>query len=187
MNWLYMCTDDNMARFVLGTVGENPLICFGINPSTAEPDDLDPTLKRVQNYAKQNHFDSWIMLNIYPQRATIPNDIPLELDSELHKQNIEYITQILERKHLTLWAAWGGAISTRTYLLKCLADIAEIARKNECDWVSVGETCDGHPYHPLNRTKGFKLYSTPLIAFDITKYSMARVGGRGSSGNRSLL
>ena len=173
MNWLYERTNDNSARFVLGTVGENPLICFGINPSTAEPDNLDPTLKRVQKYAKQNHFDSWIMLNIYPQRATIPNDIHFEIDNDLHKQNIGHITQILERKHLTLWAAWGGVISSRTYLLNCLADIAEIARRNECSWVSVGETRDGHPYHPLARAKGFKLYSAPLKTFDINKYPAA--------------
>ena len=173
MNWIYEHTENNTARFVLGTVGKKPLICFGINPSTAEPDNLDPTLVRVQKYAKQNYFDSWIMLNIYPQRATIPNDIHFEVDNDLHKQNIEHIMQILKRKHLTLWAAWGGAISTRAYFMKCLTDIAKIAEKNECNWVSVGETCDGHPYHPLTRKKGFKLYSTPLIAFDMRKYIRA--------------
>ena len=27
--------DDDTARFMLGEVGENPIICFGINPSIA--------------------------------------------------------------------------------------------------------------------------------------------------------
>ena len=171
LNWIYEHNDNNTARFVLGTVGENPLICFGINPSIAEPDNLDPTLKRVQKYANRNHFDSFIMLNIYPQRATIPNDIHFEIDNDLHKQNIVHITQILEHKHLTLWAAWGGNISTRAYLMQCLADIVEIADKNECHWASTGETFYGDPYHPLARIKGLKLYSTALKTFDISKYS----------------
>lgn len=41
--WLYEHNDDNSARYVLGTVGENPLVCFGVNPSTAEPNALDAT------------------------------------------------------------------------------------------------------------------------------------------------
>jgi hypothetical protein len=170
MNWIYEHTDNNNARFVLGTAGENPLVCFGINPSIAEPDNLDPTLLRVQKYASQNDFDSWIMLNIYPQRATLPKDIHIEIDNDLHKQNIEYIIQILERKHLQLWAAWGEIISKRPYFIKCLADISEIASKNECRWVSLGKTNGGHPYHPLMRAKGFKLYHTKLTDFNIAEY-----------------
>jgi len=172
-SWLYEHNDSNTARFVLGTAGENPLICFGINPSTAEPDNLDPTLKRVQNYAKSYKFDSWIMLNIYPQRATIPDKISFEIDNDLHKQNIEHISRILKRKNLTLWAAWGGVITKRTYLMICLMEIAEIAATNECNWFSVGETSDGHPFHPLTRIQGFKLYNAPLKHFDINKYQIA--------------
>ena len=47
--WLYERTIDNAARFVLGTIGANPLICFGINPSTAEPGNLDPTVNYVSS------------------------------------------------------------------------------------------------------------------------------------------
>ncbi|WP_416386030.1 DUF1643 domain-containing protein [Anaerocolumna aminovalerica] len=45
-DWIYEIDEENIIRYVLGTVGENPLICFGLNPSTAEPDFLDPTLKK---------------------------------------------------------------------------------------------------------------------------------------------
>ena len=34
-----------------GDPGENPLICIGINPSTAAPGDLDNTLKSVERIA----------------------------------------------------------------------------------------------------------------------------------------
>ena len=42
--WLYVPPFYSEYRFILGTRGKNPLICIGINPSTAEPDNLDNTL-----------------------------------------------------------------------------------------------------------------------------------------------
>ena len=36
-------------RYVLGRVGRHPLVCIGINPSTAQPGALDPTLKSDEN------------------------------------------------------------------------------------------------------------------------------------------
>ena len=70
--WLYVPDFYTEYRYILGTRGENPLICIGINPSTAEPDCLDNTLKSVQRIAGSNGFDSFIMFNVYAQRATRP-------------------------------------------------------------------------------------------------------------------
>lgn len=59
-------------RYVLGeqfdTSCKKVLVCIGINPSTAIPEQLDPTLKRVQKYAKNSGvYGAWYMLNVYPQ------------------------------------------------------------------------------------------------------------------------
>ena len=43
--WLFVPNKYDEYRYILGTRGENPLICYGINPSTAAPDALDNTLK----------------------------------------------------------------------------------------------------------------------------------------------
>ena len=42
--WLYVPNTYSEYRYILGTRGKRPLICVGINPSTAAPDALDPTL-----------------------------------------------------------------------------------------------------------------------------------------------
>ena len=47
IEWIYINTDDNKYRFVLGTKGEHPLICLGVNPSTATPQKLDTTLSNL--------------------------------------------------------------------------------------------------------------------------------------------
>ena len=168
--WLYEHNKDKSARFVLGTTGTNPLVCFGINPSTAEPNNLDPTCKRVDRYAREHGFDSWIMLNIYPQIEKCPKDIHTVRDNALHRENIEHIANILKRQKLMLWAAWGENITKRNYLTACLKDIHVLAKQYKCRWVSLGSTVNMHPYHPLYRGKYFKLYSSPLLDFDITKY-----------------
>ena len=46
--WLYAPNFYSEYRYILGTRGKNPLICIGINPSTAKPGDLDNTLKSVE-------------------------------------------------------------------------------------------------------------------------------------------
>ena len=73
--WLYAPNFYSEYRYILGTRGRHPLICIGINPSTAEPDHLDNTLKSVERIAHGNGFDSFIMFNVYAQRATKPDDM----------------------------------------------------------------------------------------------------------------
>ena len=62
--WYYEPHTYQPYRYVLGRVGRRPLVCIGINPSTAQPGALDPTLKSVERLASANGFDSWIMFNV---------------------------------------------------------------------------------------------------------------------------
>ena len=66
--WLYVPDFYTEYRYILGTRGSNPLICIGINPSTAAPDALDNTLKSVSRIAEANGYDSFLMFNVYAQR-----------------------------------------------------------------------------------------------------------------------
>ena len=86
--WLFVPNEYTEYRYILGTRGKKPLICIGINPSTARPGDLDPTLKSVERVAKANGFDSFIMFNVYAQRATSPDDMEPECNPELHRENM---------------------------------------------------------------------------------------------------
>ena len=154
MGWLYEHNVDDTCRFVLGTTGRKPLICFGINPSTATPICLDNTLKSVNRITLHNGFDSWIMVNIYPQRATNPNDLHDTIDKGLHKENLSHIKRIFQEHRpmnsLSIWAAWGTLIFKRRYLIDCLAEIVDIANQFDCNRVSFGKISkEGHPHHPL--------------------------------------
>jgi len=84
--WIYAPNFYSEYRYILGTRGQNPLICIGINPSTARPDALDNTLKSVERIALGNGFDSFIMFNVYAQRATNPDDMEPTCNYALHKE-----------------------------------------------------------------------------------------------------
>ena len=86
--WLYVPDFYTEYRYILGTRGQNPLICIGVNPSTAAPEDLDNTLKSVSRIAAGNGFDSWVMFNVYAQRATRPDDMDRQRNEALHRENM---------------------------------------------------------------------------------------------------
>jgi hypothetical protein len=168
MNWIYKTNKDNSARFVLGTQGLNPLICIGVNPSTAAPEQLDNTLKSVQRQANQKGFDSWIMLNLYAQRATNPKNIHLLADVKLHKANLKTIENIIgSLETATIWAAWGNLIDSRSFLSNCLLDIINFTEGNNIKWIKLGKCSKaGHPHHPL-----YLPSSAAIEPFDIKNYS----------------
>ena len=165
--WIYAPNFYSEYRYILGTRGRNPLICIGINPSTAEPDNLDNTLKSVERIALGNGFDSFIMFNVYAQRATSPDDMEKECNLYLHKENLEafrYVLSISEKP--AIWAAWGAIIEKRKYLPDCVRDLLEAGREYGASWYCAGAiTKKGHPHHPLYLRKDEK-----LKPFDVSTY-----------------
>ena len=157
--WLYAPNFYSEYRYILGTRGKNPLICVGINPSTAKPDDLDNTLKSVQRIAAGNGFDSFLMFNVYAQRATRPDDMERQCNLRLHAENMKafrYLLSISEKP--AVWAAWGAIIEKRKYLPECVADMLAISREYDAQWFCAGPISKkGHPHHPLYLRKDEKL------------------------------
>ena len=165
--WLYAPNFYSEYRYILGTRGKNPLICIGINPSTAKPDDLDNTLKSVERIALGNGFDSFIMFNVYAQRATDPDAMEKQCNLQLHRENMEAFRYVLSiSKNPSVWAAWGTIIEKRTYLPECVKDMVAIGQKYGATWYCAGAVSKkGHPHHPLYLRKDEK-----IKPFDITAY-----------------
>ena len=165
--WLYAPNFYSEYRYILGTRGENPLICIGINPSTAKPDDLDNTLKSVERIALGNGFDSFIMFNVYAQRATDPDAMEKLCNTQLHKENLEafrYVLSISEKP--AVWAAWGTIIEKRDYLPACVQDMVAVGQEYGATWYCAGAISKkGHPHHPLYLRKDEK-----IRPFDVDAY-----------------
>lgn len=168
-HWLYVPDHYSEYRYLLGTRGQHPLVCIGINPSTAIPDRLDNTLKSAERIALFNGYDSFIMFNVYAQRATDPDDMEKELNPVLHRENMKAFSWLLSgfRSPPDLWAAWGAVVEKRPYLPGCILDMAAIGRQFEARWYTAGPRSKaGHPHHPLYLKK-----DSPLDPFtDLTDY-----------------
>ncbi len=165
--WLYAPNFYSEYRYILGTRGRNPLICIGINPSTAQPDALDNTLKSVERIALGNGFDSFIMFNVYAQRATSPDDMEKQCNPILHEENLKAFRYVLSiSENPTVWAAWGAIIEKRKYLPDCVRDMLTAGEDYNAQWVCAGAiTKKGHPHHPLYLRKDEK-----IKPFDVAAY-----------------
>lgn len=165
--WLYAPNFYSEYRYLLGTRGKKPLICVGINPSTARPDALDNTLKSVQRIALGNGFDSFLMFNVYAQRATSPDDMEKICNPQLHRENLEAFRYILSLSpQPAIWAAWGAIIEKRKYLPQCVRDLLLAGEEVDAQWYCAGAISKkGHPHHPLYLRKDEKLRSFDVAAY----------------------
>ena len=165
--WLYAPNFYSEYRYILGTRGQKPLICIGVNPSTARPDALDNTLKSVERIALGNGYDSFLMFNVYAQRATDPNAMEKTLNPLLHRENMAAFRYVLSLSpEPAVWAAWGAVIEKRSYLSQCVRDMLDIGKEYGARWYCAGAiTKKGHPHHPLYLRK-----DEPLKPFPVEPY-----------------
>lgn len=165
--WLYVPNRYSEYRYILGTRGARPLICIGINPSTAAPDALDPTLQSVERIAHSNGYDSFLMFNVYAQRATRPDDMEKVCNARLHEENRKAFRYLLSLSpQPAIWAAWGNIIMKRDYLMDCMRDFLSDGKAVGASWYTAGPLLkSGHPHHPLYLKR-----ETRLLDFDIEAY-----------------
>ena len=171
---IYENDESNEYRFALGEFGQRNLICVGLNPSIADSEEYDPTMKRVKKWAEILGYDGYVMVNLYPQRATDPSK--MDDSSECNKQaadtNLKYISKLFGMGHFDVWAAWGANIgeSRNGHLLGSLAKIWQAFEDRsgcpEAKWFHLGPlTKAGHPRHPL-----YISYSEKPTEFDVASY-----------------
>jgi hypothetical protein len=172
---------DDKYRYILGQ-GRSPLLFLGAKPSWAEPGNPDPTIRFIKS-----NFDSWIMLNIYPQRRSDGDEVvpESEFDKEKHNKNMDVITKTIEKygdtNIIRIVAAWGDSIDDgESYLLSCLDEIVEKINKIEkkqIEWYRLGDpTQKGNPKQPMYYLNiGEKNIRDMLERFDINGYMSTKV------------
>ena len=164
-NIIYKISENDEHRYALGVKGNSPLIFFGINPSTATPENYDQTMKKAKSFALLNNFDSWIMFNLYPQRAVNVNYVDNICNVFYHKENINIIRSLIPNNS-TIVAAWGNLITKRTYFFNCLEDILKELKDKKLKWKHIGDlTKNGHPRHIL-----YLGYEEKMSEFKINDY-----------------
>jgi hypothetical protein len=165
---LYQSNETDTARFILGKNGKRKLFVVGLNPSTANKDKSDTTVAKVETVTRNNSFDGFVMVNLYPLRSTDPHSLPEVVDRHLFQSNIEQIISIASHEESPVfWAAWGGDIMLRAYLSESFKALASEVHQINGSWVNYGKLRkDGHPRHPSRLS-----YAWQFSHFEVATYT----------------
>jgi hypothetical protein len=111
---------------------------IGLNPSTADADIDDPTVRRCIGFAKNWGHSQLVMINAYAYRATNPENMK-EAENPVGPMNNEYLMLWSEKCEIVV-AAWGTNITRMRQ--QYLKDIIK-------DMFILRLTKNGFPSHPL--------------------------------------
>ena len=71
------------------------MLAIGLNPSTANEDNLDPTSRNIQAIAQNNGCDGWWLVNLYPKRTSKPSKLPKKVNQAIVKGNTDFIQELI--------------------------------------------------------------------------------------------
>lgn len=96
-------------RYGLIKPGSNPLIVIGMNPSLANLEQADLTVRKISKVAMECPYDGWVMLNVHPVYSTDPGGVePTDDNHEELQNNLDYIRECLNRfPDSPVFVAWG--------------------------------------------------------------------------------
>jgi hypothetical protein len=117
----------------------NPVLIIMLNPSIADAEQDDPTIKRCMQFAERDGFTRLTVVNLFALVSTDPEDLYGVKDPIGPKNNQVLAREI--RKHDTVIAAWGAHPFGRNRGAEILLKIGDL----HC----FGLTKDGCPRHPL--------------------------------------
>ena len=157
--------DDKKMRLMLKKNGEKPLLVLGLNPSTADEKKPDATIRKIMGFAERWGYKSFIMVNVYPLRSTLPSDLPTEFNENLHIQNYKTIEKIISGLGDTeVLVCYGDNITIQPYLEYCKSEILKMfSAYSNLKLVRIGGlTMKGNPRHPCRLS-----YQSPKLEFEV--------------------
>lgn len=131
-------------RYALGRTWDfdrKPVLFVGLNPSTADADNDDPTIRRCIRFAKDWGHGGILMANLFAIRATDPKDM-LRADDPIGERNDYWLAHLagLSGRVVAAWGAHGGHRDREQQVV----DSGALG-----SFTVLGLTKDGHPRHPL--------------------------------------
>lgn len=120
---------------------------IGLNPSTADEQRLDPTLRRVRAFSDSWGFNTFIMTNVFAFRATLPKDMRKAADP-VGPENDRLLVDVAGRCEHVI-ACWGGLSNFPRSLRHRAASIRIMLRDAGRPVQCLGRNDDGSPKHPL--------------------------------------
>ncbi len=133
-------------RYALGRTWDSHKPALGfimLNPSTADADQDDPTIRKCIGFAERLGYGAIVVTNLYAYRATDP--VELKRAGYLRgPENDAWITKALREVEFTI-CAWGANARGMSRPVEVMEMVEE--RHGVCTALAL--TDDGIPRHPL--------------------------------------
>lgn len=122
------------------------MLFIGLNPSVADHQIDDPTLRRCIGFAKTWGYGGSVTANLFAWRATKPTDL-LTAENPVGPRNDWWIRRLVAETDLVV-AAWGnhGNYLNRADRIRSMIENLNCLRI----------TAQGEPAHPLYLPRGLK-------------------------------
>jgi len=150
-------SNDRIYRYILWRTwrpGDGHVTFIGLNPSTADETEDDPTIRRCIGFAKDLGFGGVHMLNIFAFRATNPKEL-MKAKKPIGKKNNYFLSIYCDMIGLNVacWGTWGAYLNRGREVLDLLGI--------DC-LHCFGFTKNIQPKHPLYLKKGTELVQMSL-------------------------
>lgn len=122
-------------------------VFVGLNPSTADEVDDDPTIRRCIDYAKRWGYGALCMVNLFAYRATQPK-LMKEHVAPVGDDNDFWLLEVVKDAEVVV-AAWG---TNGTHRGRDKAVMRLLAGRLSC----LDKTKEGQPKHPLYLRKALE-------------------------------
>jgi hypothetical protein len=124
--------------------GGNLLAFVMLNPSTADAELDDPTIRRCIGFAKREGRGGIVVVNLFAGRATQPADL-FKMPEPVGPNNYYQWMSWLRHEATKVVCAWGAEPAAA----KQAKDFRRFAGEEGVELWCLGKTKDGHPRHPL--------------------------------------
>lgn len=122
---------------------ERAIAWIALNPSTADENQLDPTLRRIRGYTRDMGYNTFYMLNLFAYRATDPK-VMRAAEDPVGPENDYWIKKIAIESQMVVcaWGLHGKFMDRQDHVLANLRELP-------CDLRYMELSKDGIPKHPL--------------------------------------
>lgn len=135
-------SEDRRYRYILWRKWDPKLSVFlfvGLNPSTADENHDDPTIRRCIGFARKERAGGLIVTNLFSLKATKPGDLFASQDpiGEFTDSWLVAASRVASRT-IACWGVHGSRLGRSAKVLNFLGDLT-----------CLGTTAQGQPRHPL--------------------------------------
>lgn len=123
------------------------LMFLMVNPSTADAEQDDATIRKCLGFAERNGFARIVVGNLFAYRATDVNELRKVVDP-IGPENDQHLTAMLREVDMVI-AAWGSLNKLPEALRRRWREVVHLADRVPLQMKMLGCCLDGHPKHPL--------------------------------------